>query len=949
MDLEVIKGLINFDKCTKGKTRGIYMNYEKGSEWRRWELHIHTPGTQKNDNYEGNSYDDKWDKYYEDIRTYIGTGEDPLKNIACIAITDYLSIDNYKKVVADKRLPSSIKLVLPNVEMRIQPIANDSPINIHFLFNPSIVESVEDRFFSKINFRYASTSFSASRSELIRLGKIISPELDDKSSYSKGIEQFVPSFDRIQEVFSNDQELRENTIILVSNSSTDGVSGVANHSDYLDGFQGDSQLKTFRQAIYKFVDGIFSATPSDIAYFLGDKESCPPDKVIKECGALKPCVHGCDAHINGKIFEPDQQRYCWIKADPTFNGLKQILYEPKERVRISQTSPDYKAEYYVIENVQFVDEDFQSAPIEFNENLTCIIGGKSTGKSILLHNLANAIDSFQVKEKEDKSSSITKNIEKVSVTWKDGKKDESRKIVYIPQTYLNRLSDAKESTTEIDKIIEEIVWLDQDAKSAYTSMLQSIKEYKIVLNTNILELIENRKEIESIKNEEKEIGSRKSIETQIEKLITQKDTLSTDLDLSKEELDLYDKTISEMGMVNEKILALRKDCTLVEDVVSLVEKRAVSYSFSEHIQELIDSAVNKSIEAADAIWVENKQAIIAVISNELASNESRRDDLLKIQAGLKSKIQENKVISELSNNIQQENEKLKELSALEKKEAALVEKERVYIDEVCQSIKIFKSFHNKYAHTVNEKTEYKSNDLEFSIGVPLKKEAFLDKVLKLFDNRSTELKETISIDDFTEDLYTQQLLKKLILKILDEKLQPKKGNTKETAIRDLCDDWFEIKYNVQMDNDTIDVMSPGKKALVLLKLLIDLADSKCPILIDQPEDDLDNRSIFNDLIPFIKRKKKDRQIIIVTHNANVVLGSDAEEVIVANQQGSNVPNKQYRFEYRSGAIENNTPLYAENGDIELGILNSQGIQQHICDILEGGEKAFELRKNKYHI
>ena len=140
-----------------------------------------------------------------------------------------------------------------------------------------------------------------------------------------------------------------------------------------------------------------------------------------------------------------------------------------------------------------------------------------------------------------------------------------------------------------------------------------------------------------------------------------------------------------------------------------------------------------------------------------------------------------------------------------------------------------------------------------------------------------------------------------------------------------------------------------KKALVLLKLLIDLADSKCPILIDQPEDDLDNRSVYNDLIPFIKRKKKDRQIIIVTHNANVVLGSDAEEIIVANQQGSNVPNNRYRFEYRSGAIENNLPLYGTNGEVEVGILNSQGIQQHICDILEGGERAFELRKNKYHI
>lgn len=925
------------------------MNYEKGSEWRRWELHIHTPCTQKNDNFDGTSYEEKWNKYYEDVRTYIGTGEDPLKNIAVMAITDYLSIDNYKKVVADKRLPPSIKLVLPNVEMRIQPIANDSPINIHFLFNPDIIESVEDRFFSRIKFIYGTTIFSASRTELIRLGKTISSELDDESAYTKGIEQFVPSFDKIQEIFASDQELRENTIILVSNSTTDGVSGAINHSDYLDGFQGDSQLKAFRQAIYKFVDGIFSATPSDIAYFSGEKASCPVDLVIKECGSLKPCVHGCDAHNNEKIFEPDQQRYCWIKADPTFNGLKQILYEPKERVRISQMVPDYKAEYYVIENVQFVDEDFQVAPIVFNENLTCIIGGKSTGKSILLHNLANSIDPSQVKEKEDKSSSVTKNIENVSVTWKDGKKDEARKIVYIPQTYLNRLSDAKESTTEIDRIIEEIVWLDSDVKAAHSSMLQSIKEYKIALNISILGLIENRKEIDSIKNEKQEIGSRENIEAQIEKLTAQKDTLSMDLNLSKEELDLYDKTIADIGIVNEQILSLRKDLTNVQEIEVVVEKRTFNFSFSDHIQELISRAADDAITTANAIWVQSKQSIIDSISKELGEKEGRRDQLFEIQDGLKSKIQENKVISELSNNIQKESEKLKDLTAIEKKEATLIEKENTYISDICQSIEKFKYFHNQYAQTVNGKPEFKSNDLEFSVGVPFKKEAYIDKILRLFDNRSTVLKETISIDNFSEDQYTEQLLRDFINKILDEKLQPKKGNTQETAIRDLCDDWFEIKYNVQMDNDTIDVMSPGKKALVLLKLLIDLADSKCPILIDQPEDDLDNRSVFNDLIPFIKRKKKDRQIIIVTHNANVVLGADAEEIIVANQQGSNVPNKRYRFEYRSGAIENNQPLFAADGEVELGILNSQGIQQHICDILEGGERAFELRKNKYHI
>jgi ABC-type cobalamin/Fe3+-siderophores transport system ATPase subunit len=152
-----------------------------------------------------------------------------------------------------------------------------------------------------------------------------------------------------------------------------------------------------------------------------------------------------------------------------------------------------------------------------------------------------------------------------------------------------------------------------------------------------------------------------------------------------------------------------------------------------------------------------------------------------------------------------------------------------------------------------------------------------------------------------------------------------------------------------MDGDTIDVMSPGKKALVLLKLLISLAESNCPILIDQPEDDLDNRSIFNDLIPFIKTKKKDRQIIIVTHNANIVLGSDAEEIIIANQNGRDSPQCERRFEYRSGSIENAEPVCKVTGELADGILNCQGIQQHICEILEGGVKAFELRKHKYHI
>lgn len=169
----------------------------------------------------------------------------------------------------------------------------------------------------------------------------------------------------------------------------------------------------------------------------------------------------------------------------------------------------------------------------------------------------------------------------------------------------------------------------------------------------------------------------------------------------------------------------------------------------------------------------------------------------------------------------------------------------------------------------------------------------------------------------------------------------------QTALERLFSDWLYVHYTVKSGNDTIVNMSPGKKALVLLEMIVNLEKSKCPILIDQPEDDLDNRSIYTDLVSYLKAKKHERQIIVVTHNANVVVGADAEEVIIANQRGKESPNRETRFEYRTGSIENTTPVLDEHGIRYPGVLNQKGIQDQICDILEGGRDAFELRRKKY--
>lgn len=925
------------------------MDFERGSEWRRWDLHLHTPGTKKNDRFKGNTIEEKWEEFYNSINTYISDGKDPQKNIAVIAITDYLSIDNYKKVMSDNRLPKSIYLVLPNVEMRVQPIANDTPINIHFIFNPDIIDEIETRFFSKLSFKYGDTDFSASRLELKRLGQTMDTSLDNDKAYVKGIEQFVPSFDAITKIFSADPQLRENTLVLVSNSSTDGVSGACNHSDYLIDKNGDSQLKAFRQSIYKFVDGIFSSTPSDIDFFLGKKVSCPEELVIKECGSLKPCVHGCDAHENSKIFEPDLQKYCWIKADPTFNGLKQIIYEPEERVRISESIPDYKQSYYTIDRIEFDDPDFQKAPVYFNENLTCIIGGKSTGKSILLHNLANYIDSYQVKDKENVSKTNTKDVANAQVVWSDDKSDEDRKIIYIPQTYLNRLSDEKESSTEIDTIIEDVILIDENIKKANRDMFDLIKKYKNVIQQTILETIANHNEIIAVNNSKKELGNKQGIENEIEVLSKRKEDISKTLSISDDDLKSYEEAIEKIKDLKRKISIFEEEIKLINSIKTIVSKRGDEYNFCDYTKDLLNEAIKNTISAADVYWKSEKTAILEKLSKVLEELKITLKDNQNIETALKDKVNENKSIKDLSEKIQEEKEKLKKYNTFDEKEKELIEKENSLINNLCSSKDIFKNFQMDYANLVNKNAPLTGGDLEFSVIVPLRRESFVEKLSGIFNNRIRSYTDIVDPDKLSEENYTTEWLKRVAESILNNTLQLKAGYNMEMAFREIFDNWYGVKYSIKMDNDSIDVMSPGKKALVLLKLLIDLAESKCPILIDQPEDDLDNRSIFKDLIPFIKAKKKERQIIIVTHNANVVLGADAEEIIVANQTGRNVPNKEYRFEYRSGAIENNKAVFKVDGNVEDGILNSRGIQQHICDILEGGEKAFELRKKKYHI
>jgi energy-coupling factor transporter ATP-binding protein EcfA2 len=140
-----------------------------------------------------------------------------------------------------------------------------------------------------------------------------------------------------------------------------------------------------------------------------------------------------------------------------------------------------------------------------------------------------------------------------------------------------------------------------------------------------------------------------------------------------------------------------------------------------------------------------------------------------------------------------------------------------------------------------------------------------------------------------------------------------------------------VSYGLQYDGIDIEHLSPGTRGIVMLLLYvaIDTEDDR-PLIVDQPEENLDPKSIYDDLVGRFRAAKMRRQIIIITHNANLVVNTDADQVIVA-QCGPHRPGFLPELSYESGGLEN--PV----------------IRKHVCEILEGGEAAFKERARRLRV
>lgn len=325
----------------------------RGSEWRIWDLHVHTPFSLEH-NYKCNPGEDVWDKYIDALE-HLPT------DIKVLGINDYLFIDGYRKVLEyrEQGRLQNIELVLPVVEFRLAKFCGNEKfkrINYHIIFSNELTpDQIQQQFLNALTAHYTLSPDCnqqwggvVTKESLEELGnKIINSVPEEKrSQYSSPLKEGFNNLNLELSVIMNP--------LNNANHIFDGKFITAIGKTEWDDFKWDDNSIAEKKSIINGADVVFTAA-QDIDKYNKSKKKLHEQKVNE---LLLDCS---DAHcFSDNIAIKDRLGNCktWIKADTTFEGLKQILFEPEDRVRVQSTKPDEKNIYQVIDSVTLDEEGF---------------------------------------------------------------------------------------------------------------------------------------------------------------------------------------------------------------------------------------------------------------------------------------------------------------------------------------------------------------------------------------------------------------------------------------------------------------------------------------------------------------------------------------------------------------------------------------------------------------
>jgi hypothetical protein len=984
----------------------------RGSEWHRWEPHIHAPGTVLNNQF---GAADPWNAYLTSL-------EELTPKVEAIAVTDYYVMDTYEEFLKRKaagRLPG-VKLLFPNVELRLDVAAKTGFVNIHLLVSPEDPDHVAEvkRILKRLQFGAHNDRFDCTREELINLGRRSDPTITDEGAALRhGATQVKVNFDQLRKVIHESEWAKKNILIAVAGGAGDGTSGLRQAAD-----------ATMRQEIEKFAHIIFSSSPAQREFWLGQR-GVTVEELRSRYDGCKPCLHGSDSHDQKSVGQPVDNRFSWIKGALEFDALRQACIDPESRAYVGEQPPRSAMPSQVISLIRIDDADWASTPdIPLNPGLVTIIGARGSGKTALADVIAAGCDAITPSgwdEDESISPSFLARARRLignartTLTWGGGA-TVSRALDgsdanghmsfprarYLSQQFVEELCSANGVSDGLVKEIERVIYeshspddrewaLDfAELREQKTSRFQQAREREAQAIADISDRIATEFEKESlIASLTKQVEEKNKLIADYTADRARLVVRGTEAQVARhtqlsEAAQKLRSTIQNFGNQRRTFVALQDEVRSMRATGSpeMLRQAQARHAHSglnatqwDEFLLIYKGDVDKSLSAY-VNWADGEirklQGVppppgdpnVALIADTADISTLPLAPIAAEMTRLEALFSADKLVRDqytaLTNRIAQENSALQTLQTrLADSEGAAVRRKDLQGERDNTYGRVFEAIINKqdalaglYAPLM-ERLAASSGTLK-KLGFSVRRIAdvqtwgtFAEE--ELLDRRKTGafygrgsliaaategLKsswETGSAAEVQSSMtaFMAKYLRDLLSHAPYAPTQQADFRTwsKQFAHWLFSTDHISVRYEISYDGVDIRKLSPGTRGIVLLLLYLALDDSDDrPLIIDQPEENLDPKSVFDELVSLFITAKAKRQVIMVTHNANLVINTDADQIIVA-EAGPHPSGGLPPIRYVAGGLEN------------------AAIRKAVCDILEGGEAAFRERARRLRV
>ena len=949
-------------------------NFERGSEWRQWDLHIHT-ATSFDYKYKASDSDEK---LCEELKK---------QKIAAVAITDHFIIDR-QRIENLRKIAPEITF-FPGVELRIDKGSD----NLH------IIAIFDD----KINLKDLEEDFSV---EMVRKNR----KGDKDENYYWDFEQVIRFVRERNGIITIHAGGKSNGIEKEITNSLEVNQAIKKEiADNIDIFEmgKKNDFETYENIVFKEIE--------KKAMILCSDNHDPRNYIRKEKMWIK-----ADTTFEGlkyAINDPENRIYIGDIPEKekiaNYNKTKYI-----KSLSIKKIKKDTK-------DIWFNNE------LIFNKDLIAIIGNKGNGKSALadiISYTANHKEKFSFLNPEkfrNKKSNIANNFIS-KLTWEeesivntknlgDDIDNESVEMVkYIPQSYLEEVcneivnGNSTKFSAELGKVI--FSHIPEEDQLGYTNINELIQntttskkneKYKLIeslkqINAKIAEKIIKtseeykkevtdkleirRKELQSLTKEQPEKVEKPENNDELKELqsniIKEIDTLNIEKNkLTEEKNQLTDKSAKLKISIQNLQYMIEETNSVISEInnfKSMLERNIVDHNLNISISDIIDVKINvdvlkeklknvvkeqndiaKKIDINDKNSITNKIKDIEINIEELSNkldepNKKYKKYELELKewsekiSGINGDIDKIDTIKYYENELSKiEKDYLDDISKLEE------DRDNIFIEiynKVKEEIEILKKYYKPVQDFIDN-NKVVNNNVNLRFNVTISATQFKEEFMKYIDmgktgtffrddSRINEIIEETSFDTLDSVVnFTKKIMHSLEVNESNnkkEKMNIQNQLRDKNKLNELLDyiyslEYLNVQYELRLGDKPLEALSPGEKGLLLLVFYLLIDKSDCPLIIDQPEENLDNDTITKVLVPCITEARKRRQLIMVTHNPNLAVVCDAEQVIYCEIE----KDKKNTVIYESGSLEN------------------PKINKRVTDILEGTMKAFRIRDNRY--